>query len=73
MMDNEAFMLKLLSRVLKYEEAKIYIGLLKDIKSLNIMLSESYMKLFEADHRYEYLLDFFVQYEQELKRKSITA
>ena len=73
MMDNEAFMLKLFSSVLKFEEAKIYIGLLKDIKSLNIMLQEAYMKLFEVDHRYEYLLDFFVQYEQELKRKSTAS
>ena len=63
------FLEVLLDKILKFEEGRIYQELIIDVKNLNILLTRRIMALFEIDHRYEYLLDFFNGYEKFLLDK----
>ena len=69
LLDNVAFLEVLLDKILKFEEGRIYQELIIDVKNLNILLTRRIMALFEIDHRYEYLLDFFNGYEKFLLDK----
>ena len=64
-----AFLEVLLDKILKFEEGRIYQELIIDVKNLNILLTRRIMALYEIDHRYEYLLDFFNGYEKFLLDK----
>ncbi len=73
LMENMAFLELLIERILKYEEGRVFNTLIKDIKSLNFLLTNRFMNLFEVDHRYEYLLEFFSEYERFLVVASKTT
>ena len=74
MLKDRRYLNMLLKSILIYEEAKIYDDLLERIESLNTLLTDDTLSLFEAEFRFEYLSDFFERCNTRLsKRNSVIS